>query len=115
MTAPELSATPRASQRRALREWRRDALINKNHLPSLRDGSGDGIGDLEGLTQCLDYLAGTLGVTAIWVRPSPGSPLHDQGLDITGHTDVEPVFGSIETVDRDALAAYAVETRAVTR
>jgi hypothetical protein len=36
-------------------------------------------------------------------------------LDITGHTDVEPVFGSIETVDRDALAAYAVETRAVTR
>ena len=77
--------------------WWREAIVYESHLPSVRDGNGDGVGDLEGLIASLDYLAGTLGVTAIWVGPFFRSPLLDQGFDITDHTDVEPLFGELET------------------
>ena len=63
--------------------WWRDAVLYENHLPSFRDGDGDGIGDLEGLIASLDYLGGTLGVTAVWVGPFFRSPLLDQGFDIS--------------------------------
>jgi alpha-glucosidase len=81
-------------------EWWREAVIYENHLPSLRDGNGDGIGDLHGLIEALDYLAGTLGVDAVWVGPFFRSPLLDQGFDVSDHTDVEPVFGDLATFDR---------------
>lgn len=61
------------------RRWWQAMVLYENHLPSFRDGNGDGIGDLEGLIQSLDYLASTLGVTAIWVGPFYRSPLLDQG------------------------------------
>jgi alpha-glucosidase len=81
-------------------EWWREAVIYENHLPSLRDANGDGIGDLEGLIESLDYLGGTLGVDAIWVGPCYRSPLLDQGFDITDFTDIEPTFGDLATFDR---------------
>jgi len=84
----------------ALTAWWREAVIYENHLPSLRDGNGDGIGDLEGLIESLDYLGGELGVDAIWVGPFFASPLLDQGFDVTDHTAVEPVFGDLQTFDR---------------
>ena len=84
----------------ALTAWWREAVIYENHLPSLRDGNGDGIGDLEGLIESLDYLADELGVGAIWVGPFFASPLLDQGFDVTDHTAVEPVFGDLQTFDR---------------
>jgi alpha-glucosidase len=93
--------------------WWHDAVLYENHLPSLRDGNGDGIGDLEGLIASLDYLAGTLGVTAVWVGPFFRSPLLDQGFDITDHCDVEPVFGSLETVDRLIAEAHARGIRVI--
>jgi alpha-glucosidase len=91
----------------ATRTWWREAVVYENHLPSLRDGNGDGIGDLEGLIQSLDYLGGTLGIDAIWVGPFFRSPLLDQGFDITDHTDVEPLFGDLQTVDRLLDEAHA--------
>ena len=81
-------------------EWWREAVVYENHLPSLRDGNGDGIGDLEGLIESLDYLGGSLGVDAVWVGPCYRSPLLDQGFDITDFTDVEPTFGDLATFDR---------------
>ncbi|MEV5966586.1 alpha-amylase family glycosyl hydrolase [Kribbella sp. NPDC051952] len=88
------------------RPWWQGAVIYESHLPTYRDGNGDGIGDLDGLIESLDYLAGTLGVDALWVGPFFRSPLLDQGFDITDHTDVEPLFGTLETVDRLLAEAH---------
>jgi alpha-glucosidase len=87
-------------------QWWREAVVYESHLPSLRDGNGDGIGDLHGLIEALDYLAGTLGITAIWVGPFFRSPLLDQGFDIVDHTAVESVFGDLDTVDRLIAEAH---------
>ncbi|WCB93460.1 Oligo-1,6-glucosidase [Baekduia alba] len=88
-------------------EWWREAVVYENHLPSLRDGNGDGIGDLHGLIESLDYLRGTLGVDAIWVGPCYRSPLLDQGFDISDFTDIEPTFGDLATFDRLIAEAHA--------
>nr|WP_042193653.1 alpha-amylase family glycosyl hydrolase [Kibdelosporangium sp. MJ126-NF4]CEL20824.1 Alpha-glucosidase [Kibdelosporangium sp. MJ126-NF4]CTQ98371.1 Alpha-glucosidase (EC 3.2.1.20) [Kibdelosporangium sp. MJ126-NF4] len=93
--------------------WWRGAVIYQCHLPSLRDGDGDGIGDLAGLVESLDYLGDTLGVDAIWTGPFYRSPLRDQGFDITDHTDVEPVFGTLETLDRLLAEAHARGIRVI--
>jgi alpha-glucosidase len=87
--------------------WWSRAVIYENHLPSLRDGNGDGIGDLEGLIQSLDYIGGTLGADAIWVGPMYRSPLRDQGFDVSDYYDIEPVFGDLATFDRLVAEAHA--------
>lgn len=86
--------------------WWQGAVIYENHLPSLRDGSGDGIGDLPGLIQSLDYLSTTLGVDAVWVGPFFRSPLLDQGFDVADYTQVDPVFGSLELFDQLVSEAH---------
>lgn len=86
--------------------WWREMILYENHLPSLRDGNGDGIGDLEGLIESLDYLAGALGVTAVWVGPCYRSPLLDQGYDIVDHRDIDPIFGDLATFDRLITEAH---------
>ncbi|MGH3463213.1 MAG: alpha-amylase family glycosyl hydrolase, partial [Kribbellaceae bacterium] len=87
--------------------WWQGAVIYENHLPTFRDGDGDGVGDLRGLVDSLDYLAEVLRVDAIWVGPFYRSPLLDQGFDISDHYDVEPVFGSLATVDKLLAEAHA--------
>lgn len=98
----------------APKPWWQGAVIYENHLPTFSDGDGDGIGDLEGLTGSLDYLAGVLGVDAIWVGPFFRSPLLDQGFDISDHCDVEPVFGTLDTADRLLAEAHARGIRVIT-
>jgi alpha-glucosidase len=92
--------------RAEVEEWWRTAVIYESHLPSLRDGNGDGIGDLDGLTESLDYLGGTLGVDAVWTGPFFRSPLLDQGFDVSDYTDVEPTFGELESFDRLVQEAH---------
>lgn len=97
-TAPSGAPTP---------VWWQGAVIYENHLPSLRDGDGDGVGDLEGLIQSLDYLADTLGIDAIWVGPFFASPMLDQGFDVSDYRRVAPLFGNLDVFDRLVSEAHA--------
>jgi alpha-glucosidase len=87
-------------------EWWRDVVIYEDHLLSFRDGNGDGIGDLIGLTEGLDYLAATLGIGAIWVGPCYPSPLLDTGFDVTDYENIEPIFGDLDAFDRLVAEAH---------
>ena len=74
--------------------WFKDAIIYQLHVRSFCDSTGDGIGDFEGLTARLDYLAG-LGVTCIWLLPFYASPDRDNGYDITDYYNVDPRLGTL--------------------
>lgn len=87
-------------------EWWRDAVIYQIYPRSFQDSDGDGIGDLKGITQRLDHVAG-LGVDAIWLSPIFTSPMKDMGYDVSDYTDIDPLFGTL--ADFDALVARAHE------
>ncbi len=93
--------------------WWQRAVIYENHLPSFRDGNGDGVGDLAGLRMALGYLSDTLGIDALWVGPFYRSPLLDQGYDITDHCDVESVFGTMADFDRLLEEAHRRRIRVI--
>ncbi|HVO55069.1 MAG TPA: alpha-amylase family glycosyl hydrolase [Solirubrobacterales bacterium] len=95
------------------REWWRGVVIYEDHLLSFRDGNGDGIGDLIGLTEGLDYLAASLGVGAIWVGPCFPSPLLDTGFDVTDYEGIEPIFGDLQAFDRLVAEAHARGVRII--
>ena len=86
--------------------WYKDAIIYQLHIKSFFDSNGDGIGDFQGLTQKLDYIA-ALGVTAIWVLPFFPSPRRDDGYDIADYTNVSPDYGTMD--DFRAFVAGAHE------
>ncbi|MEO6703408.1 MAG: glycoside hydrolase family 13 protein [Jatrophihabitantaceae bacterium] len=65
---------------------------------SFADGNGDGIGDLIGIRNRLDYLQ-TLGIDAIWLSPFYTSPMADGGYDVADPTDVDPMFGTLADFD----------------
>jgi alpha-glucosidase len=81
-------------------EWWRGAVIYQIYPRSFADTNGDGIGDLPGITQKLDYVA-SLGVDAIWLSPFFTSPMKDFGYDVADYCDVDPIFGTL--ADFDAL------------
>ncbi|MEJ2051442.1 MAG: alpha-amylase family glycosyl hydrolase, partial [Calditrichota bacterium] len=74
--------------------WYIDAIIYEVHIKSFYDSNADGIGDIKGLIQKLDYLAG-LGVTAIWLLPFYPSPLKDDGYDISDYFNIHPDYGTL--------------------
>ena len=87
-------------------EWWRSAVIYQIYPRSFADASGDGIGDLAGITQRLESLA-NLGVDAVWLSPFFRSPQNDAGYDVSDYCDVDPIFGSLD--DFDALRDRAHE------
>ena len=68
-------------------------VVYQIYVRSFNDSNGDGIGDLAGITQRLDYLAG-LGVDYIWLTPFFVSPQNDNGYDVADYRSVEPMFTS---------------------
>jgi alpha-glucosidase len=84
--------------------WWRGAVIYQIYPRSFNDTNGDGVGDLAGIIERLDYVAG-LGVDAIWVAPFFKSPMADFGYDIADYRAVDPLFGSL--AEFDALLAHA--------
>ncbi len=85
-------------------EWWRGAAIYQIYPRSFQDTTGDGSGDLAGITRRLKHVAG-LGVDAIWISPFFRSPMADMGYDVSDYCDVDPMFGSL--ADFDALVAEA--------
>jgi len=78
--------------------WWRNAVIYQVYPRSFADASGDGIGDLPGITSKLDHLA-RLGVDAVWLSPFYRSPQADAGYDVADYRQVDPLFGSLEDFD----------------
>lgn len=81
------------------REWWRGAVIYQIYPRSFRDTNGDGIGDLEGIVQGLDYIA-SLGVDGIWISPFFTSPMKDFGYDVADYCGIDPIFGTFDDFDR---------------
>jgi alpha-glucosidase len=74
--------------------WWQSAVIYQIYPRSFADGTGDGVGDLAGLTERLDYIA-SLGVDGIWMTPFQPSPGIDQGYDVSDYCGVDPLFGTM--------------------
>ena len=64
-----------------------------------QDSNGDGIGDLPGIIKRLDYLE-ELGIDAVWLSPVCRSPQDDNGYDISDYQDIDPVFGSLDDMEK---------------
>ena len=76
-------------------------------MRSFKDSNGDGIGDLQGLLERLDYLH-WLGVTIVWLTPIYPSPQCDFGYDISNYTDIDQRFGSLEASIASSLPYTSV-------
>lgn len=85
-------------------DWLRGAVFYQIYPRSFRDSDADGVGDLRGITEKLDYVA-KLGVNAIWLSPFFRSPMKDYGYDVSDYRDVDPLFGALK--DFDALVTRA--------
>jgi alpha-glucosidase len=87
--------------------WWRGAVIYQIYPRSFLDSNGDGVGDLPGIVEKLDYVA-SLGVDAIWISPFFTSPMADFGYDIADYRDVDPLFGTLADFDRLLAKAHAL-------
>ena len=87
--------------------WWRGAVIYQIYPRSFQDTNGDGVGDLPGIIERLDYVA-SLGVDAIWIAPFFQSPMADFGYDIADYRDVDPLFGTLDDFDRLLAKAHAL-------
>ena len=77
------------------KDWYKELVIYQIYPRSFKDGNGDGIGDLKGMTEKLDYLK-ELGITAIWMSPVYASPNVDNGYDISDYYKIMEEFGTME-------------------
>jgi glycosidase len=85
--------------------WWQTCVIYQIYPRSFQDSNHDGIGDLKGIAQRLDYLVG-LWVDAIWISPIYPSPMVDFGYDVAGYCDIDPCFGTLADFDDLLLQAH---------
>jgi alpha-glucosidase len=93
-------------------DWWRTAVIYQVYPRSFSDSTGDGVGDLDGITARLDAIA-ALGADAVWLSPFYVSPQHDAGYDVADYTDVDPLFGDLAAFDRLLAHAHALGLRVI--
>lgn len=93
-------------------KWWKEAVFYQIYPRSFRDTDGDGIGDLRGIVEKLDYLAG-LGVTALWLSPIYDSPNDDNGYDIRDYRKIMTEFGTMEDFDELLAGAHARGIRVI--
>lgn len=92
--------------------WWQNGVIYQIYPRSFQDSSGNGIGDIRGITQRLDYLQ-WLGVSAIWLTPVYSSPQVDNGYDVSDYYAIDPLFGTMEDFEALVAAAHARDIRIV--
>lgn len=76
------------------RDWWREVVIYQIYVQSFQDSNNDGIGDLRGIIQRLDYIK-RLGADMLWLTPIYESPLEDQGYDISNYKAINPMYGTM--------------------
>ena len=92
--------------------WWKHAVIYEIYPRSFQDSNGDGVGDMNGITQRLDYLK-DLGVDAIWITPMYPSPQVDFGYDIADYTAFDPQYGTMADFERLVKEAKARNIRVI--
>ena len=85
-------------------QWWKKSVVYQIYPKSFYDSNGDGVGDLKGVIQKLDYLKG-LGIDVIWLSPVYQSPMDDNGYDISNYQAIAEEFGSMEDMDRLIIEA----------
>lgn len=90
--------------------WWRGAIVYQIYPRSFLDTDGNGVGDLPGIIEKLDYVA-SLGVDAIWISPFFKSPMADFGYDIADYRAVDPLFGTLEDFDRLLAKAHSLNLK----
>ncbi|MBF9043690.1 DUF3459 domain-containing protein [Rhodobacterales bacterium HKCCE4037] len=93
--------------------WWRNAVIYQVYPRSFQDDSGDGVGDLPGITRRLPYIA-SLGVDCIWISPVFASPQKDMGYDVSDYCDVDPLFGTLADFDTLLETAHGLGLKVIT-
>lgn len=88
------------------RLWWQSAVVYQIYPRSFADSDGDGIGDLGGIIDRLDYLA-DLGIDVVWLSPIYKSPQDDNGYDISDYQDIDATFGTLEQFDTLLAAMHA--------
>lgn len=80
------------------KDWWKGKVAYQIYPKSFKDSNGDGVGDLKGITEKLDYLQ-DLGIDILWLSPVYKSPFIDQGYDISDYYDIDPLFGTMEDME----------------
>ena len=80
------------------KDWWKGKVAYQIYPKSFKDSNGDGVGDLKGITEKLDYLQ-QLGIDILWLSPVYKSPFIDQGYDISDYYAIDPLFGSMEDME----------------
>lgn len=107
MTQPDSHSAVRLTKQK---DWWRGAVIYQIYPRSFQDSNGDGIGDLKGITDRLDYVA-DLGVDAIWLSPFFTSPMKDFGYDVSDYRGVDPIFGTLQDFDQLLAKAHRLDLK----
>lgn len=96
-----------------MREWWRDAVIYQIYPRSYQDSTGNGVGDLAGITRRLPHIA-DLGADCIWLSPIFTSPQKDMGYDVSNYIDIDPLFGTLDDFDVMIKRAHALGLKVIT-
>lgn len=93
-------------------EWYKDAVIYQVYPRSFQDSTGDGVGDLQGISSRLEYLS-DLGVDTVWLSPFFKSPMKDFGYDVSDYCDVDPIFGNLDDFKKLVEKAHSLGLRII--